>query len=98
MKQYLVRILTCGAACLALAAQSQTTPSQTTPGTSSDTSSSSDKSSSSQSSQSGQWRGRFGATGRMGQQELRGSKLMGSDVKTSAGESLGKIEDVVINP
>jgi sporulation protein YlmC with PRC-barrel domain len=81
MKPYFVRMLACGAACVALAAQAQPTTD-----TSSDTSSSS------------QWKGRLGATGRMGQQELRGSKLMGSEVKTSAGESLAKIEDVVVNP
>jgi sporulation protein YlmC with PRC-barrel domain len=34
----------------------------------------------------------------MGTQELRGSKLIGADVKSASGETLGKIEDVLINP
>jgi sporulation protein YlmC with PRC-barrel domain len=34
----------------------------------------------------------------MGQQELRGSKLMGAEIKTSQSESVGKLEDILINP
>jgi len=40
----------------------------------------------------------LGATGRMSHQEIRASKLTGSSVKTSGGQDLGKIEDVIINP
>jgi sporulation protein YlmC with PRC-barrel domain len=34
----------------------------------------------------------------MGQQELRVSKLTGAEVKTITGETIGKIEDALINP
>src|SRR5262245_51367892 len=37
-------------------------------------------------------------TGRMGQQELRASKLMNSEVRNSQGQSLGTIQDIVLNP
>ena len=77
------------------------------PLSSSSGSKSSDSSSSSSSSSPGSSLGssssygsssRLGATGRMGQHEIRASKLTSSSVKTSTGEDLGKIEDVIINP
>jgi sporulation protein YlmC with PRC-barrel domain len=40
----------------------------------------------------------YGGAQRMNHSETRGSKLMGADVKGSQGESLGKIEDVLLNP
>src|SRR5215831_3367071 len=38
------------------------------------------------------------ATGRSPTHEVRGSQLMNSDVKSSTGESIGTINDVIINP
>ena len=40
----------------------------------------------------------YGGAQRMAHAETRGSKLMGADVKGAGGESLGKIEDVLLNP
>lgn len=43
----------------------------------------------------------YSATGRdtaHGSKQVRASKIIGADVKTSSGESLGKIEDLVLNP
>jgi sporulation protein YlmC with PRC-barrel domain len=40
----------------------------------------------------------YSATGRMGQQEVRASKLMGSEIKSSSGETLGTVSDVILNP
>ena len=88
------------AACLALGAQGQNASSDpAAPGSSpagspgSAISSPSGSSSSIQSS-----RERYSATGRTGQHEVRASKLMGTDVKSSSGESLGTISDVILNP
>src|SRR5258706_1110142 len=99
MKRKLLQTLTVCAACLAWAAQGQNSTSPDSTGTSGtqSTGSQTDSSASSQPGSS-QWQGRLSATGRTGHHELRGSKLMGADVKTSSGESLGKIEDVVVNP
>jgi sporulation protein YlmC with PRC-barrel domain len=36
--------------------------------------------------------------GRMGQQEVRASKLMNSEVRSSQGQTLGTINDIVLNP
>ena len=41
---------------------------------------------------------RVSPTGRMAQTEVRGSTLMGSQVQSSSGESLGTISDVLIQP
>jgi sporulation protein YlmC with PRC-barrel domain len=92
MKKHLIKIMTCCAACAALTAQAQTAPGTPdpsgTPGTSSSESSPG----------STQYKNRLGATGRMSHQELRGSKLMGADIKTSQSESIGKVEDIVVSP
>lgn len=42
----------------------------------------------------------YGATGRSSHQgtQVRATKVIGADVKTSTGESLGKIEDIILNP
>ena len=40
----------------------------------------------------------FGATGRMGHHEVRASKIIGADVKSNQGQSLGTINDVIFNP
>ena len=42
----------------------------------------------------------YSATGRAGMhgKQIRASKVMGAQVKTTAGEELGKIEDVVLDP
>ena len=75
------------AACLALGVQAQNSTSGST-GTSAD-----------QSSQPNYQSGRqYGGAGRMGHQEVRASKLMGADVKSSQGQSLGTINDVIFNP
>jgi len=52
---------------------------------------------SSQSSQSGSI---YSATGRASghQQHLRSTKVIGAQVKTSSGEDVGRIEDVILNP
>jgi sporulation protein YlmC with PRC-barrel domain len=94
MKKHLIRIVTCCATFAALAVQAQTSPGTTvdqTPGTPGTGTANPPATSS-------QWENKLGATGRMGQRELRGSKLMGAEVKTTQGESLGKFEDVIINP
>jgi sporulation protein YlmC with PRC-barrel domain len=41
---------------------------------------------------------RLSATGRTSQQAIRGSKLIGAQVKDASGSSIGKIEDVILNP
>ena len=41
---------------------------------------------------------RFGATGRMGQHEIRASKILGTELKNATGETLGTIQDVILNP
>src|SRR5215204_7178300 len=108
MKKQLLALMAFSAACLVLGAQGQTSPGSpgTSPGSpgstpgSSGSSAGSPGSSSSTSPSSGSQgydQRRLSATGRMGQQELRASKLMSADVKGSSGESLGKIEDVLIN-
>ena len=75
------------ATCLALGVQAQNSTSGST-GTSAD-----------QSSQSGFHSGRqYGGAGRMGHQEVRASKLMGAEVKSSQDQSLGTINDVIFNP
>ena len=42
----------------------------------------------------------YGATGRAGMngQQVRASKAIGAEVKSSTGEKLGKIEDIALNP
>src|SRR2546422_4919252 len=38
-------------------------------------------------------------TGHMGQQQhLRSTKVIGAQVKTSSGDDVGRIEDVILNP
>src|SRR5947209_3674947 len=104
MRKKVASIITVCAVCTALSLQAQSSSSGsssgTTPGSSSSGSSSSSYPGSSgglsgQSSSSGS---RYSATGRMGQQEIRASKLTGSEVRSSSGEQLGTINDVVINP
>src|SRR5258706_1558119 len=84
------------AACLVLGARGQnsaTDPSAPGSATAGSPGSSIGSPSSSQSSSS-----RYSATGRIGQQAVRASKLMGAQVKSSSGESLETINDVVLNP
>ena len=96
MKRKLLKSMTLCAACLAWAAQGQnSTDSTGAGGTQNSAGSPTDTAPPSRSSH---WQEKLSATGRSSHQDLRGSKLMGADVKTSSGETLGKIEDVVINP
>jgi len=103
MRKQLLNTIALCAACLALGVQAQTSSSaggsatdpsgasgsSTTPGTSYGSSSS---------SQSG-WSSRnLSATGRMGQQAVRGSQLTGAQVTSSSGSELGAISDTIINP
>jgi sporulation protein YlmC with PRC-barrel domain len=101
MKKQLLALMAFSAACLVLGAQGQTSPGSpgTSPGSPGSTPGSpgSSPSTSPSSGSQGYDQRRLSATGRMGQQELRGSKLMSADVKGSSGETLGKIEDVLIN-
>lgn len=89
------KIFTLTALCVAALvakAQGQTSSDQnqgTTSGTSQDTSSSESRWDSSK---------HLSATGRMGHHEVRATKLIGSDVKSSSGEELGTINDVILNP
>ena len=87
MKQHLSKILAVTAACLAISVQAQNSINSST-GTSSDQSGQRDY-------QSGR---HFGGASRMGHQEVRTSKLMGAEVKDSQGQSLGTINDVIVNP
>jgi sporulation protein YlmC with PRC-barrel domain len=94
MKKQLLSITAFCAALLVMGAQAQSSSDQTTsPGTSG-----SSDSSSSYSGQSGTSRHHYGATGRMGQQEIRASQLMGANLTGSSGETLGTISDTIINP
>jgi sporulation protein YlmC with PRC-barrel domain len=93
MRNQLTKIMAVSAACLALNMQAQNSSTSSSTGTGS-TGSSTD-----QSSQPNYHSGRqYGGAGRMGHQEVRASKLMGADVKTSQGQSLGTINDVIFNP
>lgn len=96
MKSKLLRLVACYAAGLALAAQAQNPQDTTAPGSTSATRSQLDSSADQTGANS--LSSRLSATGRMGHHELRASKLMGAEVKTSSGESLGRIEDVIVNP
>jgi len=80
------------AAVLASNAQGQTSSDQnqgTTSGTSQGTSGSDSRFDSGK---------HLSATGRMGHHEVRATKLIGSDVKSSSGEELGTVNDVILNP
>src|SRR5436190_14862448 len=104
MKKQLLTILAYSAACLMAAAQGQSSSSQigrvNRPSDSLSGSESKDKSldPSSSSSTSSSEHSRLSPTGRMGQHEIRASQLKSSSIKSSSGEDLGKIEDVIINP
>src|SRR5437867_2170586 len=97
MKQQLLRIMACGAACFVLGAQGQTSADRpgATPGAPANPPSTKFGTSPDQTTDTSSYR--YGATGRM-HHELRASKMIGADVKSIQGESLGKIEDVIINP
>ena len=112
MKQHLLKIMVFCAACMVLGAQAQSSSgssaggasspgaaSSSTSGSQTDTSSgiSSQSSTPGSPSYSRQSSG-LSATGRMGQHEVRASKLMGAEVKSSSGETLGTINDVLLNP
>src|SRR5437879_3145383 len=56
------------------------------------------KQSGSSGSQIGSPTGREFGHGMMHHADIRGSKIIGSQVKSSTGENLGTIEDVIINP
>jgi len=87
MSNQLSRIMAVYAACLALGVQAQTSTDGST-GTSAD-----------QSNQPGYHIGRqFGSAGRIVHQEVRASKMIGADVKSGQGQSLGTINDVIFNP
>lgn len=100
MKKELLRIMVFCAACLALGAQAQNSASEPSgPGSSAAGSPGSTSSTDSQSAGSPTSpSARYSATGRMGQQEVRASKLMGSEIKSSSGETLGTVSDVILNP
>ena len=98
MKQQILRAIVFCTACLVLGAQAQSSSSS-----SGSTESSPSGSQGSQSSgaygQSSGWMGRhMGATGRMGQYDMKASQLKGCEIKSSSGEKLGTINDQVINP
>ena len=114
MKKQLLGMIALGAACLTLGVQAQTAPgspgtspgnpgspgSPGSPGTSPGSPGSSTTAPGSPGS-AGQYRdasGALGATGRMMGQSLRASKIVNADVKSTTGQSIGKIEDVLINP
>src|ERR1051325_3103185 len=85
-------------ACLVAGVQAQTTGTdRNSPGTSSG-SSPGQSGSESRFDTSGSSTYHYGARGRMGHHELRASKIIGADVKGSLGSSIGKIEDVILNP
>src|SRR5437879_8223602 len=88
MRIQLSKIMAVSAACLAFGVQAQNSTGGST-GSSAD-----------QSSQPNYHPGRqYGAAvGMGGHQEVRASKLMGAEVKSSQGQSLGKINDVIFNP
>src|SRR5690242_325602 len=113
MSKKLMTALALCAACLVLGAQAQSSGSagsssgSTYPGSSGSSSSGSSSGSTyggSSGSQSGQssWdsgrSGRLSATGRMGHHDLQASKLTGASVQSTSGETLGTINDVIINP
>jgi len=87
MSNQISRIMAVYAACLALSVQAQTST-DGTPATPADKPSQPGYQSSRQ----------FGGAGRMGHQEVRASKMIGADVKSSQGQSLGTINDVIFNP
>ena len=95
MRTQLIRIIPVSAACLALSAQAQTSADRSSAnpaGTVAD-----------QSSQSTHQPGydasrHAGALSRMGNQEVRASKIIGADVKNLQGQSVGTINDVIFNP
>jgi len=100
MKKELLKIMVFCAACLAFGAQVQNSaaepsgPGSSAAGSPGSTSATDSQSAGSPSNPSA----RYSATGRMGQQEVRASKLMGSEIKSSSGETLGTISDVILNP
>jgi sporulation protein YlmC with PRC-barrel domain len=94
-KQFIPRVAVC-VACLALSAAAQTSTSSST--TSADQSSPSGSTPADQSSgQYGQFGHHFGA-GRMGHTEIRATKIIGADIKSTQAQSLGTINDVIFNP
>ncbi len=96
MRKQFIRAMVFCAACLVLGAQGQnSTTDPSAPGSSTPGSPDSSISSPNSSQYSSQ---RYSATGRTGQQGVRASKLMGAQVKSSSGESLGTINDVILNP
>ena len=80
-------------AVLAQESASPSSPSKSSQSTQSDQSSQSSQSSSSILSPTGRGSGHAS-----GQQHFRSTKIIGAQVKTSSGESVGRIEDVVLNP
>src|SRR5436190_12642959 len=88
MRNQVNKIMAVCAACFALSAQGQNTPG-TAGGTSADPSTPQQGYDSTK---------HYGATSRMGHQEVRATKIIGAQVKSSQGQTLGTINDVVFNP
>jgi sporulation protein YlmC with PRC-barrel domain len=84
MRQNLLTVFAIGATCFTLGAQAQNP---------------SGSSSESPGSSSSKWYNKaLSATGFTAHQELRGSQLTGAQVMDSSGQTLGTINDVIINP
>src|SRR5438270_9083012 len=83
-------------------AQGQSGNSSGQTGTSGSSSDSSPSGSSTSSADKSSWQGRsskgLSPTGRMSHHEIQASQLNGSSVQSSSGETLGTINDVIINP
>ena len=100
MRKHLFGLTALCATCLALGAQAQLHSG----GTSSDSSTSPDsglnKSSQDSSSKPSTWDRikNLAATGRSSHQDIRASQLTSAEVKSSSGDTVGTISDVVINP
>lgn len=99
MRLPLLLCVTTLAAATAIAQQAGSTSPSSQSTQSSQTDQSSQPGISSQTSQSSSI---YSATGRgagyAGQQHLRSTKIVGAQVKTSSGEEVGRIEDVILNP
>jgi len=86
-KQIIISTMAACAAILTLSASAQNSP-NTTSGTLSDQST----------SQSGVDARRYGGRMGMGQQETRASKIINAEVKSTQGQTIGTVNDIILNP